>query len=156
MFATSFGGILQPRAAIGMSYDTPFQQLTPEEEDWLNRWEHEGAKELAVGALQLCIDLVLPAARQATARLTEADQRANLQRWYSVYYSGTTFKKRIDTNLMTAFELNRLSRIVGDHSAFLTAAVLFLDAAQKEYARLTANGMPDGLRPWRRLRPSSS
>jgi hypothetical protein len=134
-----------------MSYDTPFQQLTPEEEAWLNRWEREGAKELAVEAFQVCIDLVLPAARQVTARLSEADQRAILERWSGVYCSGTTFKKGMDTNLMTAFELDQLSRTVWDDGTLLTAAVSFLDAAQKQYERLTIDGVPNGLRPWRRL-----
>jgi hypothetical protein len=65
------------------------------------------------------------------------------------------FQKELDTNLITAFELHRLSKIVGDDSAFLTAAVSFFAAVQREYAKLTANGMPDGLRFWRRLRPNS-
>jgi hypothetical protein len=127
--------------------------LTAEEESWLNRWEHEGAKELAVEALQVCIDLVLPAARQVACSLSEAGQLAILQRWHGVCYPGTTFKSGMDTNIMTAFELNRLSRVVGDDSAFLAAAASFFDAAQDRYLQLTANGMPDGLRPWRRLRP---
>ena len=40
-----------------MRYDTDFRQFTPEEEAWLDRWEHEGAKELAVEALLVCIDI---------------------------------------------------------------------------------------------------
>src|ERR1700747_2297691 len=102
-----------------MSYDTPFQQLNPEEEARLNRWETGGAKERAVEALQVCIALVLPAARQVPSRLSEAERLAVLQRWHGVCYPVTTFKKGLDTNLITAFELHRLSRIVGDDSAFL-------------------------------------
>lgn len=138
-----------------INYETPFQQLTRKDEAWLEEWQHEGAKELAVEALQVCIDLVWPAAKQLTARLSDHERQEILQRWRGVCYPGTTFKNAMDTNLMTAFELNRLSRIVGEDSSFLTVAVSFLKAAENAYTKLTANGMPDGLRPWRRLRPPS-
>jgi len=138
-----------------ISYKTPYQQFTREDEAWLDEWHHEGAKELAVEALQVCIDLVLPAAKQVTARLSEGERQDVLQRWFGFLYPGTTFKNAMDTNLMTAFEFDRLSGIVGDDSSFLTAAVTFSDAAQNAYKKLTANGMPNGLRPWRRFRPPS-
>ena len=34
-------------------YDDSFQQFTSDDEAWLNRWEREGTKELAVEALRL-------------------------------------------------------------------------------------------------------
>jgi len=136
-----------------MRYDTPFQQLTADEEAWLNRWQHEGAKELAVEALHVCIDLVRPAARQVEPSLSENERLAVLQRWNGVYYPATSFKDAIDNNISTAFELNRLAKVVGDDSALLTAAASFFQGANREYARLTASGMPDGLNFWRRIRP---
>ena len=138
-----------------VSYDTPFQQFTPEEETWLDSWENEGAKELTVEALQVCIDVVFPAAKQLASRLSSDEQRDFFQRWNSSVYPGTTFKEAMHTNLMIALQLNRLSRIVGEDKSFLKAAFSFLEAAQKAYKKLTAAGMPDGLRPWHRLRPRS-
>ena len=136
-----------------ITYETTFQQFDPEDEAWLNHWAHEGAKELVVEALQVCIDLVLPAAKQVDPRLSDGERLEILQRWHGVIYSGTTFQAAMNTNLQTAFELNRLSGFVEDDSSFLTAAVSFLECAQNVYEKLTANGMPNGLRPWRRLRP---
>src|SRR5262245_43289450 len=132
--------ILQ-RQRIVPRYDEPFQPLTPDHEAWLNRWEHEGAKELTLQALRVCIDLVSPAATGVASRLTEADRVDILLRWHTMHYSSTTFKEVVNVNIATAMEIHRLSSIVGDDTAFVETADSFLDAAGKQYANLTANGM---------------
>jgi hypothetical protein len=152
------GGILQSgvsgmgRAITSPAFDNPFQQLDPDEELWLNTWDHEAAKELAVEALRVCIDLVLPASNQPTLpSLSEGDLGDTLRRWCSVCYSGTTFKIAMDVNIQTAIEIHNRWRTAGSDGDLRPIADSFLSAARNQYNKLIADGMPDGLRPWRRF-----
>ena len=151
-------GILQSaRPSMGRTitdpaFDNPFQQLDPDEELWLNTWDREGAKELTVEALLVCIDLVLPASNQpALPSLSEGDLSDILRRWFSVYYSGTTFKIAMDVNVQTAIEIHNRWRKAGSGEDLRPIADSFLSAARNQYNKLIADGMPDGLRPWRRF-----
>lgn len=137
------------------TYETTFQYVTPDDEKWLDCWHHEGAKELVVEACLLCIDLVSPSVTGVSeVRLSDADRDDFRRRWRSVCYGGTTFQQAMSMNLTTASEINRLSKVVGEDERLATASRQFLAAAQKQLDKLTAGGMPDGFRPWRRLAES--
>lgn len=125
--------------------DARFQPLTEEEENWLDIWYHEGAKELTVEALQVCIDLVSPASSMSNADLGEF-----LRLWGGMCYGGTTFKTTMNANVRTALEIHEQSKARSDRD-LRPVADAFRTAAQTQYDKLTANGMPDGLRPWRRV-----
>jgi hypothetical protein len=133
-------------------YETTFRYVTPDDEKWLDCWYNEGAKELVVEACLLCIDLVSPSATGVSkVRLSEADRNDFRWRWRSVCYGGTTFQQAMSMNLATAFEINRLTKVVGEDERLTTASRLFLEAAQNQLDKLIAGGMPDSFRPWRRL-----
>ena len=143
--------------AFERAFNSPFQHLTADEEAWLNIWRHEGAKELVVEAIQFCIGLVSPASTSPPARaLTETDIGEFLRRWGGVSYGGTTVKIAMDANVRTAREIAGRWNSIGSEGGLRPIADSFLDAARKEYQKLTADGMPDGFRPWRRLLAESA
>ena len=132
------------------AYDDPFRTLTPDEEAWLEVWLHEGAKELTVEALQMCMDLVSPAAGGPAAKsIDDADLRALLRNWFGCCYP-STFKRAMDDNVLIALEIHG-RWMAGARVGLRTVADEFLRAARSQYEILTARGMPNGLRPWRRF-----
>ncbi len=134
------------------SFDTPFQPLTEEHHAWLNQWHRVGAKELKVEALLGCINLVVPATTiSGRGPLSETEAEENLQRWYGVCYSGTTFKAPIDHNIQTAIQIHVRCRETGADRQLRAVADAFLRAAVQEYDRLIAGGQPDSMTYWRRI-----
>ena len=132
------------------AYDDPFRTLTADEEAWLEVWFHEGAKELTVEALQLCMDLIAPAAGQSPAQHTEEeDRRALLRNWFGCCYP-STFKHAMDDNVRIALEIHGRWR-AGARVGLRSVAEEFFRAARSQYESLTAHGMPNGLRPWLRF-----
>ncbi len=139
------------------SYENKFQSLTSQQEAWLDVWHREGAKELTIEALRVCMDLVLPASSSAEIPHTcEAEQEAILKQWFGFCYGGTiddgaSYKEAMDANVLTAMQIHKRWKTVALDTAVRTLADSFLVAAQQQYRLLTTNGIPDGMRPWRRI-----
>jgi hypothetical protein len=122
------------------AFNNPFQELTPDDEIWLSHYDREGAKELVVEALLVCIALALPASSSPGGKtLAEDELRMFLRRWYSIYYEGTAFKIAMDTNIQTAIEIHSRWRSSGSRRELGPFADSFLRSALKLSSKLIQN-----------------
>jgi len=133
-------------------FDTPFRRLTHEENSWLSQWQCEGAKQLALDALLVCMTRVGPAATGSpVVPLSPTELEDNLKRWYGACYPGTTFHGSMDQNIWTANAIHEHWVRLGRGNQLRAIAGAFLSLAVAEYDQLMASGRPDHLEFWRRV-----